>query len=283
MTATLRFVDAAFAASISGAPYDGVCFYIGGNAYHVWPKSDIDGRPERYRLPVWVRSNPGAVNPNSDAAACAAALKAIGAPRGTLVALDSETSISPSWVRTFVGVVNVEGYPVIDYGTESRVHGNDNPDGYYWGADWTSVPHLHSGDGMTQYVSFTGYDESEASASLPFWDTRPAPRPKPEPKEDDMPPVAIQPNPGSPDVGVSFDGTPYKTIGFLGDPSRVGATEFQVRCAFHAAGKGPQFAVVVATMTPAEPKYVVKVPAGSDGVSFHRLDEAVAVLVPNFA
>ena len=49
--------------------------------------------------------------------------------------------------------------------------GNSNPDGYVWGADWTGVPHLHSGDGATQYVSFSGYDLSLMTSALPFWDT----------------------------------------------------------------------------------------------------------------
>jgi peptidoglycan hydrolase-like protein with peptidoglycan-binding domain len=184
---TLRFVDAAFAGSISGGPYDGVCFYIGGDAYRVWPKAEVNGMPERYRLPVWVRSNPGAVSASSDAQACLNALRAYGTPKGSLVALDSETAVDPAWVRVFVDDVNAGGYPVIDYGSQSTVHGNHNPDGYYWGADWTDVPHLHSGDGMTQYVSFSGYDESLASSSLPFWDTRPGPHPNPGPRPGPVP------------------------------------------------------------------------------------------------
>ena len=153
-----------------------MCGYIGGDTPHVWSASDWHTQTARYRLPIWVRSNPLAVNPNAGAVACAAALRVIGAPRGKLAAWDSEMSIDATWTRTFVGVLNMEGWPVIDYGSQSTVFGNDNPDGYYWGADWTDTQHLHSGDQMTQYVSYPAYDEDLAQASLPFWDTRPAPK-----------------------------------------------------------------------------------------------------------
>jgi hypothetical protein len=182
----LRFVDAAFASSITGGPYDGVCFYTGGDAYHVWPVADLDSRPEQYRLPIWVRSDPGSVNPADDARSCVASLRAYGVPAGALVALDSETSIDAAWTKTFVETVNSEGHPVIDYGSQSDVMSNENPDGYYWGADWTNVPHLHSGDQMTQYVSFQNEDVSEAELTLPFWNTRPAPKPAPTPMKGNV-------------------------------------------------------------------------------------------------
>ena len=190
--AALSFVDAVAAANITGGPFDGVAFYIGGNAYRVWTVTEVASRGERYRLPVWVRSNPGAVDPVSDAVACAAALRRFGVPAGALVALDSETAVDAAWTRQFVDTLNQAGqggHPVIDYGSQSVVKGNKNPDCYYWGADWTSVSHLASGDQMTQFVSFANEDVSAASAALPFWDTRP-PRPAPL-GEDDMTPVVL--------------------------------------------------------------------------------------------
>lgn len=187
----LKFVDAIGSAEITGGPYDGVCFYVGGNAYRIWPIAEVHARPERYRLPIWVRSNPQNVSAASDAGACIAALMRYGVPEGSLVALDSETSADPVWVNTFVRILNgeniVKGWPVIDYGSQSSVFGNQNPDGYYWGADWTNVPHLHSGDGMTQYISLQNEDLSLASSALPLWDTRPPiPTPKPIIQEIDM-------------------------------------------------------------------------------------------------
>jgi len=84
-------------------------------------------------------------------------------------------AVDPGWTHTFVSILNgasvIKGYPVIDYGSESTLRGNMNPDGYYWGADWTSVPHLHTGEGMTQYLSLQNEDVSLANAALPLWDT----------------------------------------------------------------------------------------------------------------
>lgn len=186
----LRFVDAIGAGSITGGPFDGFCFYIGGDAYRVWPIGEVESRPERYRLPIWVRSNPQQVNAADDAARCIEALIRFGVPAGKLVALDSETAVDPAWTAVFVEIVNgagiATGWPVIDYGSESVVRGNRNPNGYYWGAEWTNVPHLHSGDGMTQYISFNNEDLSEASSALPFWDTRPDPPKPPQPQEEEM-------------------------------------------------------------------------------------------------
>lgn len=172
---TLTFVDAAYASSITGGPYDGVCFYIGGDAYHVWTLPEVQARPEQYRLPVWVRSDPAAVNPGTDAAACVAALHAFTVPAGSLVAVDTETAVDPSWMKTFTAAVNNAGFRVIDYGTQSDVLKNENPDGYYWGADWTGVAHIAAGDVMTQYVSFANEDVSGAEATLPFWNVKGVP------------------------------------------------------------------------------------------------------------
>jgi hypothetical protein len=179
----LRFADAAYPSGISGGPFDGVAFYAGGDTPHIWTPAEVGARPERYRLPVWVRSNPqGTTQALADATELLHALPRYGTPAGILIALDSETSADPAYVRAFVEAVNRGGHKVIDYGSESRVHGNDNPDGLYWGADWTSVPHLHSGDGATQYVSFSGYDLSLMSSALPFWDAHPPAKPVPPPQ-----------------------------------------------------------------------------------------------------
>jgi hypothetical protein len=174
MTGLLTFYDAAWPPA-KPPTTDGVCIYIGGDTPHVWTAAEIAAQTARYRLPIWVRSNPEQVSPLADATACLAALRWMGVPKGRLVALDSETDVDPSWVNTFVRTVNDGGYPVIDYGSQSTVFGNKNPDGYYWGADWTNTPHLHSGDQMTQYADFGPFDESLAQPSMPFWDIRGGP------------------------------------------------------------------------------------------------------------
>lgn len=173
----LKFADAIGISEITGGPFDGIAFYLpGGDAFRAWPDAEVRAITTRYRLPVFVRSNPSLNLVPGDVIACIAGLARAGAPAGTLVALDSETSSDPAYVIPFVTAVNVAGWKVMDYGSESTLRGNLNPDGYYWGADWTSVPHLHSGEGMTQYLSLKNEDVSLADSALPLWDTHaPAP------------------------------------------------------------------------------------------------------------
>lgn len=175
MTGTLTFYDAAYPPA-HPPKTDGVCIYIGGDAVHVWTAGDRDSQTARYRLPVFVRSNPPGPGAAADVAAAVAQLKVIGAPHGTLVAWDTETAADATYISGVYVRLAAAGYKLIVYGSQSAVMGNQAPDGLYWGADWTDTPHLHSGDAITQYVNYTAYDEDEAEASLPFWDTRPAPK-----------------------------------------------------------------------------------------------------------
>lgn len=175
MTGTLTFYDAAWPPA-HPPKTDGVCGYIGGDTPHIWSDADWWFQPARYRLPIFVRSNPPGPGAVADVAAAVAQLKAIGAPHGTLVAWDTETAADAAYISSVYIHLTAAGYKLIVYGSQSAVMGNQNPDGLYWGADWTDTPHLHSGDQMTQYVSYPAYDENLAQASLPFWDTRPAPK-----------------------------------------------------------------------------------------------------------
>jgi peptidoglycan hydrolase-like protein with peptidoglycan-binding domain len=178
----LTFVDAAF--MLDPLPdADGYAFYIGGDTPHVYTLPEVVSLKAKYRylLPIFVRSNPPGPGAASDVVAAVIRLRTIGAPAGCLVALDSETSIDAAYVRAFFAGLKLAGYVLIDYGSQAFVMGNKNPDGYYWGADWTDRPHLHSGDVMTQYVSFQADDVSLASSALPFWDTHAGPVPDPPP------------------------------------------------------------------------------------------------------
>lgn len=172
MTTNLTFFDAAYPPA-TPPNTDGVCIYIGGDTPHVWTQAEIGRQHARFRLPIWVRSNPGQVNVNADAHAALMRLHEIGCPAGSLVALDVETTVAPSWVHAFYSALHAGGYPIIVYGSQSVVLGNDVPDGWYWGADWTDVAHFARGDVMTQYASFRAYDLDLAKSTLPFWDTRP--------------------------------------------------------------------------------------------------------------
>jgi len=167
---TLIFYDAALPPLVPPRA-DGVAFYIGGDTPHVWSKAEIDAQPARYRLPIFVRSNPPGPGANADTAAALAQLKAIGAPPGTLVAWDMETAADAAYISEVYQDLRASGYKLIVYGTQSDVMANRNPDGLYFGADWTDVEHLHSGDVMTQYANFAAYDKSVAESGLPFWDT----------------------------------------------------------------------------------------------------------------
>ena len=169
MTGYLSFYDAAWPPA-SPPESDGVCVYIGGDTPHIWSMGEIAAQKARYRLPVFVRSNPPGPGAAADTASALAALKAIGAPRGILVAWDTETAADPAYIGAVHGQLKAAGYTLIVYGSQGDVMGNQNPGGLYWGADWTGAEHLARGDAMTQYVSFTGYDESAGLASLPFWD-----------------------------------------------------------------------------------------------------------------
>jgi len=185
--AEIKFIDAAYPpANMEGAT--GLVFYAGGDTPHVWTPAEVHSFNAQYLLPVFVRSNPGnAATGAADAAAYLAALTGTySVPKGKLVALDSETSIDPAYVAAFVAAVNAGGYPVIDYGSQDDVLKNDNPNGYYWGADWTGTPHIAPGDEATQYVSFNDYDLSEFNGSLPIWSTKPVTTPPPPPTTIDI-------------------------------------------------------------------------------------------------
>ena len=167
---SLTFYDAAWPPAPPPAT-DGVCGYIGGDTPHVWTAADWHAQTARYRLPIWVRSNPPGPGAAADVAGAVRQLAAIGAPHGTLVAWDMETATDSAYMAAVFSGLRSAGYELIVYGSESTVFGNHVPDGLYWGAQWTNVAHFAAGNQMTQYVDFGPYDESVASASLPFWDT----------------------------------------------------------------------------------------------------------------
>jgi peptidoglycan hydrolase-like protein with peptidoglycan-binding domain len=177
----LTFFDSAWPLA-TPLPVDGVAFYIGGNTPHVWTKAEIEAQPARYRLPVFVRSDPSNASATADVAAAVTYLHQLGAPAGCLVAWDLETADDPGYISAVYRNLAGAGYKLIVYASQSVITQEGNPDGLYWGADWTGSPHLHAPDVMTQYVSFASYDESEAQGNLPFWDTHHAsPKPAPSP------------------------------------------------------------------------------------------------------
>lgn len=160
-----------------------------------------------------------------------------------------------------------------------------------WSAHYTDQSHVcgsetcgyPQSDG-TQWTDSAGAcDESVLEAYFFTAITNPNPKPTVPLMEDDVqiPPAT---NPAS-SVGVSFDGTPYSTVGFLADPGMLDAASVVVRAAFHLvnAKNGADWDVQTVTLTVAEPKAVLSVPGNADGVSFSRADTVPLTLVPNFA
>ena len=76
-----------------------------------------------------------------------------------------ETAADASYIRQVGSLITAGGYKLIVYGSQSSVRSNDNPNGLYWGADWTGHPHIASGNAMTQWVSHSNYDLSEAQVA----------------------------------------------------------------------------------------------------------------------
>jgi hypothetical protein len=253
MTQEIKFVDSAFpVGSLEGA--QGQAFYAGGDTPHVWTREEVMALGARYLIPVYVRSNPGNANPLNDAAAFLLALHSVyRAPRGILVALDTETAADPSYVTGFVGVMNAGGYPVIDYGSQNDVFGNKNPDGYYWGAQWTGVPHIFPGDQATQYVNFPQYDLSEFDSTLPLWDTQAVPV-QPHGEAGELVKQAFIPFPaGSRELVILYRD-------FLG-----GKAQSSVRVGVHSAAKG--YTVTVHDLTDALPVLLKFPEPDTDAVS----------------
>lgn len=166
----LTFYDAAVPPA-NPPKTDGVAFYIGGDTPHIWSLAEIKATTARYRLPIFVRSDPPAHQAAADAAAAVSRLAFIGAPKGSLVAWDTEVAADPVYIGQVFRLLSAAGYKLLDYGSQSVVFENDVPDGYYWGADWTGTPHIHQGDAGTQYEAGTSYDLNIFKPGLPFWDT----------------------------------------------------------------------------------------------------------------
>ena len=275
MTALLKFYDASSPPVPPPEGFDGVCFYGGGDTPHVWTPAEVEAQPARYRLPVFVRSDPDEADAASDVVAFLAYLEWVGAPRGCLVALDSETSIDPAYVAAFVDGMQRGGYVTEDYGSQSTVAGNHAR--LVWGADWDGKPELAPGDVMTQYWALASIDEDVALASLPFWDTQaPPPAPADPWKEDDMPTAFV---PGQREVWpVWADASAARESGAYSNVSLVLAgdtgAEFSVTWYFNGGhGEGETYSLESSATTMANPRSL----DGVSTVAIKRTDSNTAL------
>ena len=157
MTGTLTFYDAAWPPAHPPAR-DGVCGYIGGDTPHVWTAAESHGQTPATGCPFSsVPTRPGAA-PAADVATAVARPKP-SAPR--MAHWSPGTPRPPPTPPTSAASTCTSPRPGTSSSSTATIRrdGNEDPDGLYWGADWTDTPHLHSGDQMTQYVSYPAYDE----------------------------------------------------------------------------------------------------------------------------
>ena len=128
----LSFYDSAYPPANPPAGMNGVGGYLGGDTPHVWDKADWDSQHVRYRLPIFVRSDPPGPGAATDVASALFQLRYLGAPKGILVAWDMETAADAAYIKQVYDLMTQEGYKLIVYGSQSSIFGNQNPDGLYW-------------------------------------------------------------------------------------------------------------------------------------------------------
>lgn len=188
---TLTGYDSAYPQS-PPPPSQVVLIYIGGDTPHVWTDAEIAGQPERYRLPVWVRSNrPVTIQDATDTIQW---LQAHNVAPGVAVVLDLETLVDPGGVNVYGNEMHAHGYKVLPYGSRSTLYQNPALDGYFDAHPGDPLGTIDPGNVATQDVYANAYDLDTIAASVPLWDTQPAapapttPQPDPPPttREDEM-------------------------------------------------------------------------------------------------
>jgi hypothetical protein len=181
---TKRMYDAAYPPP-SPPKWEAVAAYIGGNTPHVWTIAEWNAQPARWRLPIYVRSNPGSHSPHADAALAVAWLVLHNVPRGSAVALDLETAVNGPYVRAFDADLKAAGYVTLAYGSLSTIFRNPKTSGGYWVAHYTGSDHMEPGSVATQWADDKQlkkpWDANTVADSVPLWDTHPTPAPAPAP------------------------------------------------------------------------------------------------------
>ncbi|MGH3375106.1 MAG: hypothetical protein ACRDP6_10230 [Actinoallomurus sp.] len=158
-------------------PWDVAAGYIGGDTPHVWTAAEWASQSARWRLPIFVRSNPGSrgVSATEDAALTIAWLRSNGVARGRAVALDLETAVNPPYVRAYDTALVAAGYVVLAYGSVSTVYLNPKTSGGYWAAHYTGKEHQEPRAVATQWANDRQlgkpWDASTIDDSVPLWDT----------------------------------------------------------------------------------------------------------------
>lgn len=167
--------DAVTPQNLNNTQYQVVAFYCGGDTPHVWSHAELESAPQRYRLPIWVRSNPGTASmATQEAQEFVSQLRFLGCPNGVTVALDYETARNQAYLDAFCTVMwNAGRWKVMLYGSLSTVKANTDPSGGYWIAAWDNLEDFPDGSVAHQFMNHPNYDSSVISDSVVLWDTKP--------------------------------------------------------------------------------------------------------------
>lgn len=162
----------------AGPRVDVACGYIGGDTPHVWTPQEWAGRPERWRLPIYVRSFAG--NGAADGAQARGWAQNMRMPAGAVIAYDLEQLQDAPMVNAFKAAI--APYVCMVYGAESFVRANPAP---WWEAAWNNSPTLDSPSAWGhQYLSTNAYDLNVFAPNCPLWDTQGGPAPGPPPVDE---------------------------------------------------------------------------------------------------
>lgn len=219
MSRLLVMYDAVTPQSVPAA--NALAFYIGGDTPHVWTQADLDRATQRYRLPIWVRSNPAGHDGKAEAQEAVAKLRSYhGAPHaGITIALDYETAVDAAYEDAFKAEAFALGYHTILYGSLSVVERNPRPDEGYWVAAWDGSQTLEGGEAH-QFVSRSSYDLSVIDSNVPLWDMSP-PVPVKPPVKPPVPPVVHPPVPTPVGHAMPYSGGWATYLTILPDPMGV--------------------------------------------------------------
>ena len=167
----VKMFDASTPPASAPGGYRAVAGYIGGDTPHVWTDAEWKRFHALRKLPIWVRSDPTAVDAKTDAFAALEGLYALRVPRGITVALDLETAVDGAYVNVFHSVMRWAGFYVWVYGSASTVFGNPAADGY-WVADYAGKgPFMYDHQMVkgTQYANGSHYDSSLVKYWQYYW------------------------------------------------------------------------------------------------------------------
>lgn len=166
--------DAVYPQHLTPSDYQVVAGYCGGDTPHVWSRAEWDSTSQRYRLPIWVRSNPAGHDGYAEAREFNAVLDSIGCPHGVTVGLDYETAVDNTYLLDFQETMwTLRRCVTALYGSLSTVIQNHKPNGGYWIADWDNIQNFPDGCVAHQYKNHPNYDSSVVSDSVVLWDTKP--------------------------------------------------------------------------------------------------------------